>query len=291
MSAAQASTDAAKAYCARAEACAPAYVQLQWGDTGMCSSRLAAKLQGSLSSSGTSDTVSQTESCAQALPSMSCDDLLGGNVAGPCRASPGTLANGAACGDDSQCTGGHCNVASNQICGVCTTFAAAGASCSVSGDCDHGLTCLGTPAKCVAYVAMGGMCDATHPCLPTLGCKNGACAAPDAAGATCNQMGPQSCDNLHGVFCNGQTSKCQNLGYAKAGAACGLVSGTITACQGVSTNVGAECKGLGAMSSTGTCQAPAADGSSCDATNGPFCTSPSTCVNGACKIDDPSGCH
>jgi hypothetical protein len=283
------------AYCARAQACAPAYVQLQWGDVATCSSKLGAELAGTLAATGTGDTPSQLESCVQALPGISCDDLLGRNVPAPCRAVAGSLANGAACGDDSQCSGGHCKIASGQTCGVCTTFAAAGSSCTVDGDCDYGLKCLGNagaPSTCTAFVASGAMCDATHPCLPTLVCKGGACATPGAAGVSCNPKVGDTCDNLHGVFCDTQSSTCKAIGFAKAGAACGLVSGTLTLClsDGGSTAT-AACKGLAAPTYMGTCQAPAADGATCDATNGPFCVSPSVCVNGACKIDDPSGCH
>src|SRR5271156_1669367 len=37
VSAGQAASDAADAFCARAQACAPAYVQLEWGDVSACS--------------------------------------------------------------------------------------------------------------------------------------------------------------------------------------------------------------------------------------------------------------
>ena len=291
MSASQASTDAANAFCARAQACAPTYVQLEWGDTATCASGLAAQLAGTLASSGTSDTPSQLESCVQTLSNVSCDDLLGNNLPAPCKATPGSLANGAACGDDSQCSGGHCKVASGQTCGVCSTAAAAGASCTVDGDCDKGLKCFGSPGTCAAYVASGGTCDATHACLPTLVCKTGSCAAPGAAGTGCDPKAQDTCDQLHGVFCDGASSTCKTIAFAQAGAACGLVSGTLTVCASGGGNVTAECKGLSSTSSMGTCQAPAANGASCNTTTGPFCVSPSVCVNGSCKLDDPSSCH
>jgi hypothetical protein len=290
VSAAQAASDGASAFCARAQACAPAYVQLEWGDVATCSTRFGAQLVGTLASTGTSDTPSQIEACAKALPTISCDDLLGNSTPAPCRAMPGSLANGAVCGDDSQCSGGHCKVPSQQTCGVCTTFAAAGASCTLDGDCDNGLTCFG--GTCVTPVASGGACDTTsHPCLPTLACNAGTCGTPGAAGASCDPTATDTCDNLHGVFCDGATSKCVTAAFAQTGAPCGYVSGTLTICLAGPGNAEAECKGLSATSPTGTCQAPAADGASCNATTGPFCLAPSVCVNGACQLDDPSACH
>ncbi len=289
VTAAQAATDGASAFCARAQACAPAYVQLEWGDVGTCSTRFGAQLTDTLASAGTSDTPSQIEACAQALPTIACADLLGHSIPAPCRAVPGSLANGAACGDDSQCSGGHCKVAENQICGVCTTFAASGAACTLDGDCDYGLQCFG--GTCIAPVASGGTCDATHPCIPTLACVGGKCGPPGAAGAACTPNATDTCDSLHGVFCDNATSKCITAGFAKAGAACGYVPGTLTLCLQGPGPAAAECKGLSSTSAMGICQAPAADGASCNATTGPLCLSPSVCVNGACRLDDPSSCH
>jgi hypothetical protein len=289
VSSSQAATDGASAFCARVAACAPALTALEWGDTSACVPRLTAELSGRLASTGTSATPSQLEACAQALPNATCDDLLGRNLPAPCRSTPGSQPNGAACGDDSQCAGGHCSVPSQQTCGVCTTLGAAGATCAVDADCDYGLACAG--GTCAGYVAPGGVCDATHRCLPTLVCKNGACAHPDAAGASCNAQAGDTCDTLHGVFCNDASGTCQTIAYVSAGAACGIISGTITFCQRGSTNAVAECKGLGGVSLTGACQAAAADGASCDATGGPFCVTPSVCVNGQCKLDDASSCH
>jgi hypothetical protein len=290
VSSAQAASDAANAFCARAQACAPAYIQLEWGDVSTCSTRFGAELAATLAATGTSDTPSQFEACAQALPGLSCDDVLGHGIPAPCRATPGSLANGAACGDDSQCSGGHCNVPTTRTCGVCTTFAAAGGSCAVDDDCDYGLQCAG--GNCTTPVASGGTCDPTHPCLPTLVCNAGTCAAPGAAGASCNPAATQdTCDSLHGVFCDSSTSTCITATFAQAGAACGFASGALTLCAAGPGNATAECKGLSATSSMGVCLAPAADGASCNATTGPFCLAPSVCVNGACMLDDPSACH
>lgn len=291
VSAAQASSDAANAFCARAQSCAPAYVSLEWGDVATCATRFGAELADTLSATGTSDTPSQFEACAKALPGFTCDDVLGHGIPAPCRSTPGSLANGAACGDDSQCSGAHCNIPELATCGVCTTLAAAGASCNTDDDCDYGLQCAS--GVCVAPVASGGACDAsTHPCLPTLVCNSGTCATPSAAGASCDPSALQdTCDELHGVICDSTTSKCITATFAQAGGTCGLVSGTLTLCAAGPGDATSVCKGLSATSSTGICQAPAADGAGCNATTGPFCLSPSVCANGACMVDDPSACH
>src|ERR1700683_1545307 len=89
VTAAQAAADGANAFCARAEACAPAYVELEWGNVSTCSTRFGAQLADTLASSGTSDTPSQIEACAQALPGIACSDLLGHSIPAPCRAMPG----------------------------------------------------------------------------------------------------------------------------------------------------------------------------------------------------------
>ena len=100
-----------------------------------------------------------------------------------------------------------------------------------------------------------------------------------------------TCDNLHAVFCDGTTSTCITASFAQASAPCGYVSGTLTLCAAGPGSATAECKGLSTTSAMGVCQAPAADGASCNAATGPFCLSPSVCVNGACVLDDPSACH
>src|SRR5260221_1020053 len=114
VSADQAWTDAAAAFCARVNACSPAFVELIWGDANVCASKFKPQLAGALASAGTSSSPSQYEACAQALPGASCDDVLGRNLPEVCKAKTGTLAHGAACGDGSQCVGGRCNTALRQ---------------------------------------------------------------------------------------------------------------------------------------------------------------------------------
>jgi hypothetical protein len=145
VSADQAATDAASAFCNKVSSCVPTFVQIQWGDAGTCSSKFTALLKGTLAATGTSANPADMEQCAQAIPAASCDDVLGRNLPEPCRPEAGTLADGAACGDNAQCKGKLCKIAPQRICGVCSTPAAAGAVCGSDDECDLGLKCAGTP--------------------------------------------------------------------------------------------------------------------------------------------------
>jgi len=51
----QAATDVANAYCSRAQACAPAYVTVGFGDVATCSTRLMATLLPSFGAAGVTD--------------------------------------------------------------------------------------------------------------------------------------------------------------------------------------------------------------------------------------------
>ncbi len=279
---AMATSDAASAYCAKAAACAPAYVTLAYGTTAECEQRLSASLVPGLSANGSTETAAQVESCATAIASASCSDLLSRTLPAICTPTPGTLADGTACAEDSQCSGGRCHIAAGTVCGTCGEPSGAGTACSQDDDCANGMKC-GTANACVAYGAMGATCDATHPCNPVYGCVAGMCGAPGAVNAPCTTS--DACDQLNGIFCDG--TKCTSVAFAPAAAACGLVSGALTVCQGP----GSFCQGEMAPTYRGTCVAGAADGATCDATNGPMCTAPATCVNGRCEVPDPTMCH
>jgi hypothetical protein len=275
-------SDASAAYCARAAACAPAYVTLAYGTTTECAERLAASLLPGLTASGSNETAEQVEACATALSSASCADLLGRNLPSVCTPTPGTLADGTACAEDSQCVGGRCHIAAGTVCGTCGEPSAAGTACSQDDDCADGMQCASN-ARCVVDGAMGAACDATHPCNAVYGCIAGVCTTPGAANAPCTTS--DECDELHGIFCDG--TRCTAVAFAPTSAACGLVSGVLTTCEGP----GAFCQGETAPSYQGTCIAAAADGATCDATNGPTCTDPAVCVNGTCELPDPTMCH
>lgn len=281
VTAAQASADAATAFCARIQSCAPAYLSIGYGDVATCNTRFAKSILPSIGANGSAATPAMLETCAKAIANASCGDLLSRNLPAECR-KPGTLADGSACATDDQCLNMRCKVAPNAVCGTCGSHAAAGASCAVDEDCDFGAKCVN--GTCAAYGKQGDPCSATRPCRADLACRSGSCAAPAATGDACTAF--EECDVLHGVGCNPVTKKCEAFSFAQPGNACGFVSSQIVVCQGP----GGDCVGATQQNPKGTCKAPAADGAACDNTNGPLCASPAVCMGGICTLPDPAAC-
>jgi len=275
--AAQSTSDIASAICNKLNACSPLLIKASFGDLATCATREAISFANVLAANGTGWTPAGAESCSQALANASCSDLLGGHGAPPAACQPvGHLAQGAACGDDTQCQSSYCNIAAGN-CGACGAPPAAAAACMDDSQCPRGAVCS-TSGACVKPAAVGATCGNTQPCQTTLVCKAGVCAARDGAGASCTLTAgsTDSCDNLGGAFCNGMT--CVIVGFAESGQPCGAVNGGLTACS-----AGGKC-------TNGTCQAPPADGAACDP-NGPSCMSPAGCQNGVCIISNPGSCH
>jgi len=281
VSADQAATDASSALCEALQKCAPLLVQITYGDVDACKSRSKVGFQPALSANGTSLTASQLESCAQDLGGATCEKLVGHDLPASCQTKPGTLTDGAACGTDQQCQNRLCRKDATAACGTCSKLGAAGDACTANEECDYGLGC--TSGVCSAFVTAGNPCDTNHACNPTLVCKSGTCGTPGEAGEACEPPTSlaSTCNLVEGLFC-GANRICAQLQYAGPGEPCGLVDGRGVGCSGAGT-----CRTTGGLS--GTCQAPAADGSACSAT-GPSCTSPARCVGNVCKIDDPTAC-
>ena len=96
------------------------------------------------------------------------------------------------------------------------------------------------------------------------------------------------CDALHGVACNPVSMMCENISFAAANAACGLVNKQLVLCTGP----GSLCNGGSTPPSyTGSCLAYAADGAACDPTNGPLCDVGAVCAGGKCVVPDPAKCQ
>jgi hypothetical protein len=284
----QACLDLATAGCKRVAFCAPALVTLGYGDLATCVARTRLACSISIAAPGTGITPSNAEDCAKASETATCDDLLDNNPPRACVAA-GTVLAGGVCGDTSQCgAGGFCNVAAGQACGVCGARVGGGGSCRSTAECQAGLTCT-VPASasigtCVAPGGPGGACDATHPCQASLACTSNTCGTPLGAGVACTTP---NCDTLNGLYCSPQSHVCAQATIAGPGAACGvsLTAATVAVC-----GAGGRCKTSG-TSTSGTCQAAAADGKSCDSVNGPFCLTPARCANGVCVLPAPSSCH
>jgi hypothetical protein len=257
----QAASDAASALCSRYNACSAFFVESEFGDVTSCTSALKAIVADSLSANGTAQTPADVEKCAAKIPSVSCDDAFNHNLPSECQPVAGPSANGAACADASQCQSAFCNKPANATCGACG-----------------------------AAPTTGAQCDKTqHPCKSSLTCKNGACATPDGAGASCTPGAKGdifgSCDVLAGTYCDPRTSICAKINLVGAGQACLLVNGTVVLCS----SKGACNAPQGAT--MGVCEAAAAPGANCDATNGPNCLRPAKCAGGVCKTPNAASCR
>lgn len=272
----------AAAICKRLGSCTQFALSISYADEANCEAREKINCLNSLNATGTGNTADTAQSCAAAAPSASCNDLFSNHqIPDACKTPAGTLADGTACSDDAQCKGKRCRIPAGQTCGACSTPAAGGAACAVTGDCDYGLVCANM--VCVAPGGGGASCDAGHPCGGGFACKAGTCSAVLAAGATCDATA-QNCDFLAGLYCDPNTKVCAQVTTAAAGAACGLSASGYALCGAR----GFCRKAAGAQ--TGTCVAAAADGQPCDTTNGPLCTAPATCSGGVCKLPDSTAC-
>jgi hypothetical protein len=281
----QAANDAANALCTRYQACAPAFITIAYGTPDLCSTRVAASLVPGIGANGSTVTPDQLEACAAAIPGTSCADVLGRNLPAQCKYA-GTLADGTACGGDSQCMNQRCKVAPNETCGTCTSPAAAGAVCAVDDDCQNGLKCVNT--ACVKFGAMGDTCDDSHPCNATLGCVMGTCNKPLGPGGDCSGTSAQGCDQLNGVFCDPFGKKCVTLQFADPNGTCGLFDdgGALTLCKGPSSG----CENIKPPNYQGSCVPAAMDNASCAVDGGPSCEAPAVCQSGTCVVPDPTKC-
>jgi hypothetical protein len=290
-----AASSIASALCARIQACSPFFIQFAYGSEAACASRTTPTLMASLTAAGTGWTASAAMSCAAAIPGASCDDVLGNDVPAACRAPAGQLAVGSACGDGSQCASSYCNLGPGGKCGTCAAaLGAVGAACYRDGDCAFGTVCNGaslsaTPevaGQCTALAASGASCDGSRPCAKTLACNAGVCATPLATSATCTPDASDpfgSCNELAGNYCSPTTRSCTPLVLAAAGAPCGTINDALTTCS-----AGGTCPTPASPSTT--CVAPAADFGNCNATAGPGCLSPASCIAGTCVMPTPESC-
>jgi hypothetical protein len=265
--------------CSKLEQCSPLAIKLSYGDKQTCVTRIAMSCAAGTTAPGASVTPAQFGACARAFSQVACKDLMSGNFAPAACTIKGSLANGKACGSADQCKSGYCG-ASSSMCGTCGAIGAAGATCTSSDGCESGLAC-NSKGVCATPAAAGGSCTDMRDCAAGLACTSGTCAQPVAAGGTCTGG---DCDQLAGAFCNPQTKICETIQTADAGQPCGLINGGYVSC-----NAAGHCS-IPQGQSQGTCQAHAADGASCDDTNGPSCLSPALCLNGKCTLPDPSSC-
>ena len=125
--------------------------------------------------------------CISAVSQLTCDDWKAGftlttNQPSACKAAivPKVPAKGA-CQADVECVTAHCEgadlSASPPVDGMCTSLAAAGASCTGGLTCADGLYCEEVSLKCVARKPAGKSCKADEECMNTCNVVTGLCSA------------------------------------------------------------------------------------------------------------------
>lgn len=262
------------ATCGKMAQCWPWLMAASHGDLDTCIDRTASLCANVLTAPGSSWTPEKIESCAQALPAISCETWWN-SVAPACDPGPGQLADGTACIDRSQCQGGTC-LQSTSGCGVCASVAQIGADCAGSAECEPGAACS-AEGKCVRPASTGNACDASQPCEINLRCVEGQCVPLAQTGDACNPAGFGDCDFFQGLACDPETETCKGVMLAPPGATCGPVEGELIAC-----GAGGVC------SSQGVCVAPLEDGAACGGQSESSCAPPAACIGGVCTIPGPS---
>jgi len=223
---------------------------------------------------------------------------------------PGSLADGATCYVDEQCSGLDCDIPTGAHCGKCKSPGKQGAICFVDFDCEPDLYCVSKMCqvrsklgeactanaqcvsgafcdngKCANRLAAGGACDETSDCQPEFVCSSsGTCKTPSlgTSGASCDFMETYSCDAFKGYDCDLNTKTCMLNTWPGVGQPCGATGNFW--CSG-----GATCV-IQIGQPSGTCMKVAADGATCSDFVGPDCTKPAECINGKCAVVDASVC-
>lgn len=254
----KACADAASAFCTQLQSCSSFGLQVEYGDLATCETRFALGCVQTLQFPGSGATAASTESCATALPAISCTDFIAVNLGNACATQAGTVANGAACGDDAQCASTFCARAADSQCGTCNAVSTAGSAC-VNGACSTGFACNTDDSTCIVPVS-------------------------GQIGDTCKTQ--SQCDVAHAVGCNTNDDKCIALAVASSSTGtCGADS--ITPTKFTLCLANGNCDSV----LNGNCHVTAADGAACNTSNGPNCLSPAKCVSGVCTLPDATACH
>lgn len=270
----------AQALCGAIGACAPAALQVFYGDEATCVARATLSCKTDQQVPGIKRTAADLVACKQTLATATCPDLLANKFPDACSPKAGDTINGAACGSDWQCMSTYC--AKTGECGVCGLRVGANGDCTVDQGCAKGLVCANK--KCVAPAAEGADCNMPNqPCRSDLYCTSmsgsGKCAKKVGAGGPCADS-DQACDFGKGVICNGISKVCETVTVAKGGEACGL--GIRTICVGFvepcTPNILAG----------GICANPAQDGETCGGAK--KCVPPATCAAGICRLPSTPEC-
>ena len=282
----RACAELAASQCDKEKACSPSGFQRQFADVETCVARSQLTCPIIASATGSGYTASTVAACAKALAAATCADLANNLGPAECRIR-GTLAVGAACMDDAQCSGTENFCSLSGECGVCAarkpvSGPVAFTDCGSSQGCQDGLVC--DLNRCLPPVAPTDACDLGHPCPAPYACDNGKCIpATLGLGAVCDIYG-NACDDSQGLRC--VDSACIVMPTARLGETCGLQGNLVTFCI-----AGAVCDVVQG-NYLGKCQPPLADGDACD--DQPYiydlCQPPATCTGGFCNFPEPLAC-
>lgn len=274
---------------------------------------------------GATNIAGALQSCASQISANDC------SVSNDCEVEVvGTLPDGAACLDGSQCASGGCDDEDGR-CGHCVALAAVGQPCGSKTKCVKDASCVYSASTsgdepvgtCRAIVRrkVGESCESST--TESIRCEKGLSCSPDAkceargaAGATCSSTG----DCQSNLVCDGGTcgvgqaagGTCTNSGGTSGSKTCArdLVcteDGTCSAVEYVA--IGQSCNGvarqcsqgycridrLSSTTASGTCTAYLADGAACDASSTgsidqPRCDRYADCIDGKCQIPNPAAC-
>ena len=232
----QACTDAAAAVCAKVESCSAFAEKIVYGDSTTCKARVKIGCLASGNAPMTGITPAQVVACKDAYGALACGDLFADNPPPACKPGGGQVADGKACGDDSQCVSKFCGGRTgDSMCSVCGPPPGAGAAC-VNSKCGPGFSCVNN--KCAAPAKNGEACGGlVANCQSGSSCTDGKCVAAAKLGESCSLDGKVNagCDSLAGLWCNTKTMKCTTAKLVATGT-CGLDdAGDITGCTGGGT--------------------------------------------------------
>ncbi|HVH46671.1 MAG TPA: hypothetical protein VM925_30225 [Labilithrix sp.] len=274
--------DVAAAYCAQIERCYAFYGEFDRPEEE-CIARRKLSCELMLTAPGTNETPERVALCARDRRAFACDDAFAGKAPESCAPLSGALDDGKACVTSAQCKNKLCHyAASDSACGVCTKLPELGEDCRDVGTCAVPSWCIA--GTCTALTTAGGACTSGDVCPANLTCIDGQCAPPLAAGATCS-VTSDLCD-YPALRCNTKSKVCTETIPAPAGGQCGTnASGDYSVCTG-----GSSCLS-GPDGGVPKCVPPAADGTSCNTTNGPLCSLPARCVSGFCALPNPAACQ
>ena len=260
------------AQCSYMAGCLPIFLGSQFGDVDTCVSRARLLCEGYAKWPGDSWTAEKFDRCSDQMKQITACVGFDGLSSGPCATEAGSLANGAACVDSSQCASGWCDrpitPVETSVCGTCR------ASGCLPGGCKAGERCIAssTGARCVQVQAEGGPCTSSPSyCAEGLSCLDSVCSKSRGESEPCTD--PADCDWQRELTCIGNV--CRKPNIVEIGAQC---TGGEDRCAKGGWCYGAQ------LTEPRTCVAPLADGAPCGAGIVGGCTPPARCASGVCRL-------